>query len=300
MKTRFLHPVGGRDLLFRAHPLRATPPLHATPSAFTLIELMAATTVLSVVLLMMVGMQDQMSRAWSNANRRTEATREARAAALLMRADLAGLTFRGNTRNSSYDAFSALCTSNGIPFLYCDGRNADPSGLTVPYRQTNSAYLFGLSTQKNRGTNAQDIALVGYYVASSSNTNVNGFVITNYNLYRYFVPASNAASNLSAWFQSKSASALFQPSTNDEILARNCCNLRITFFGDPGKGVTNGLNFTNAMSTVDPYRANKVQVEWSVYPEDSAQKITLTNWGSSTNIQRYARSFEFRADIPRN
>jgi len=49
-------------------------------TAFTLIELMAATTVLSVILLMMVGMQDQMSKAWSNANRRTDATREARAA----------------------------------------------------------------------------------------------------------------------------------------------------------------------------------------------------------------------------
>ena len=49
-------------------------------SSFTLIELMAATSVLSVVLLMMVGMQDQMSRAWSNSNRRTDATREARAA----------------------------------------------------------------------------------------------------------------------------------------------------------------------------------------------------------------------------
>jgi hypothetical protein len=114
------------------------------------------------------------------------------------------------------------------------------------------------------------------------------------------VPASNASSNLSGWFLSKNANALFSPSTNDEILARNCCNLRITFFGDPGKGVTNGLNFTNAMSTVDPYHANKVQVEWSIYPEDYAQKIPLTNWGSSTNIQRYARSFEFRADIPRN
>ena len=32
---------------------------------FTLIELMAATTVLSVILLMMVGMQDQMSKAWA-------------------------------------------------------------------------------------------------------------------------------------------------------------------------------------------------------------------------------------------
>ena len=270
-------------------------------TAFTLIELMAATTVLSVILLMMVGMQDQMSKAWGNANRRTDATREARAAALLMQADLAGLTFRGNTRNSGYDAFPILLlTSNGIPFVYCNGTNSDPSGLVVPNRQSNSAYLFGLSTQKSRGTSGQDIALVGYYIASSSNTNVNGFVTTNFNLYRHYVPASNALSNLSAWFGSRSVNSLFRPSTNDEILARNCCNLRITFFGDPTGGVTNGLNFTSIISKSDPYRGNKVQVEWSNYPEDNAQKITLKDWGSSNNIQRYARSFEFRADLPRN
>ena len=64
-------------------------------NSFTLIELMAASTVLSIVLLMMVGMQDQMSRAWSNANRRTDATREASAACRLMAQDLSCLVFRG-------------------------------------------------------------------------------------------------------------------------------------------------------------------------------------------------------------
>jgi hypothetical protein len=275
-------------------------PVPSFSIAFTLIELMAATTVLSVVLLMMVGMQDQMSKAWSNANRRTDATREARAAALLMQADLVGLTFRGNTRNSAYDAFPSVLTANGIPFVYCNGQSPDPSGLAIPNGQSNSAYLFGLSTQKSRGTTGQDIALVGYYIAFRTNLNVNGFSVTNYNLCRYYVPASNALSNISAWFQTRSANSLFNPSTNDEILARNCCNLRITYFGDPTGGVTNGLNFANIISKTDPYRANKVQVEWSIYPEDYAQKISLTNWGSSSNIQRYARSFEFRADIPRN
>ena len=73
--------------LFQIQDHTHTTPVRLTPftsrrliAAFTLIELMAATTVLSVVLLMMVGMQDQMSKAWSNANRRTDATREARAA----------------------------------------------------------------------------------------------------------------------------------------------------------------------------------------------------------------------------
>ena len=75
-------------------------------AAFTLIELMAATTVLSIILLMMVGMQDQMSKAWSNSNRRTDATREARAAASLMSADLTCPIFRAPTNSSSKDEFA--------------------------------------------------------------------------------------------------------------------------------------------------------------------------------------------------
>ena len=86
-------------------------------AAFTLIELMAATTVLSVVLLMMVGMQDQMSRAWSNSNRRTDATREARAACRLMAEDLSCLVFRPLTFDNQ-DSYDVGLENQGIPFLY--------------------------------------------------------------------------------------------------------------------------------------------------------------------------------------
>ena len=269
---------------------------HRLSAAFTLIELMAATTVLSVVLLMMVGMQDQMSKAWSNSNRRTDATREARAAARLMGSDLAGMAFRPNTPNSSYDSFATVLGSQGLPYLY----SSDGTGpITIPNVQPGSAYLFALCNQANRGTNYTDIGLVGYYIASSGRTNINGFVVTNYNLHRYYIPASNAVSNLTSWFTSKTAATLFSgvnPAT-DDILARNTCNLRITFFG---KAVPNGLNYSNAANSSSTYRGNKVQIEWTTYPEDFAQKLPLSSWPSSTNIQKFGRSYEFRLDMRRN
>jgi len=89
--------------------------MKTTPS-FTLIELMAATTVLSVVLLMMVGMQDQMSKAWSNANRRTDATREASAACRLMYEDLSCLVYREQTFDNQAAGADVLI-NQGIPFL---------------------------------------------------------------------------------------------------------------------------------------------------------------------------------------
>ena len=284
-------------LLFSLTPSSLNPFLpRRLPTAFTLIELMAATTVLSVVLLMMVGMQDQMSKAWSNANRRTDATREARAAARLMAADLAGMGFRPSTPNSSYDNFASVLTNQGLPYLYSSNGTGP---ITIPNAQSGSAYLFALCNQASRGTNYTDIGLVGYYIAASGRTNINGFVVTNYNLHRYYVPASNAVSNLSSWFSSKTAVSLFSgvnPAT-DDILARNTCNLRITFFG---KAVPNGLNYSNSANSSSTYRGNKMQIEWTTYPEDVAQKIAPASWGSSANIQKFGRSFEFRLDLRRN
>ena len=278
------------------NPFRPWRPLREQ-SAFTLIELMAATTVLSIILLMMVGMQDQMSKAWSNSNRRTDATREARAAARLMASDLGGMAFRPNTPNSSYDSFATVLTNQGLPYLYSS--NGAGTSITIPDAETNSAYLFALCNQASRGTNYTDIGLVGYYIASRLTTNVSGFVTTNYNLHRYYVPASNAVGNLASWLTSKDATNLFSgvnPAT-DDILARNTCNLRITFFGKP---VLNGLNYTNSPDSKSAYRGNKVQVEWTTYPEDFAQKLPLSSWTSPGNIQKYGRTYEFRLDLRRN
>jgi type II secretory pathway pseudopilin PulG len=269
-----------------------------TMAAFTLIELMAATTVLSVILLLMVGMQDQMSKAWSNSNRRTDATREARAAARLMGSDLGGMGFRPNTPNSSYDSFATVLGSQGLPYLY-SSNGVDDGSFTIPNAQSGSAYLFALCNQASRGTNYTDIGLVGYYIASRLTTNVSGFPTTNYNLHRYYVPASNAVSNLTSWFTKRTAASLFSgvDPTKDDILARNTCNLRITFFGKP---LVNGLNYSNVANPSSTYRGNKVQIEWTTYPDDVAQKFALTDWANSTNIQKFGRSFEFRSDLRRN
>jgi prepilin-type N-terminal cleavage/methylation domain-containing protein len=273
-------------------------------SGFTLIELMAATTVLSVVLLMMVGMQDQMSKAWSNSNRRTDATREARAACRLMAQDLTCLVFRRN--RNDHVASTIGVTNREIPFLF-SSNGLGPAGgadlIPLGDSQSSASYFFGISSRRASGANPGDLAIVGYYIASATTTNVNGFTNTVYNLYRHYVPASNAVNNLNAWFASKTPTDLFDP-TNPEILARNTCNLRITVFNkqeDSDDPVTNGLNYTfNSGGANTYYAGSKIQVEISVYPEDFAQKIPYTDWGKSENIRKYARSYELRVDVPPN
>ena len=281
------------------NPLRPWRPLREQ-SAFTLIELMAATTVLSVILLMMVGMQDQMSKAWSNSNRRTDATREARAAVQMISSDLSGLLTRQNT-NMNYPGSIAI-TSMGLPFVY-SSNGVNSSGLALPTGiQSGSSFLFGVCTKKSRSPTDLDLAIFGYYIGKTNTTNINGFTTTNYNLYRYVVPTANTVAALNGVTTGNLNTLFPDIAANSEILARNTCNLRIRFYNsqNPGKPVTNGPNYRvfSACSS-NNYSGSKIHIEISAYPEDSAQKIPLTAWANSTNIQKYARSFEFRIDVAR-
>jgi len=262
---------------------------------------MAATAVLSLILLMMVGMQDQMSRAWTNANRRTDATREARAACSLMARDLSTFLLRGQAFGR-FDSFQTNLTNAPVPFFI----TTNGSGGIAPGGAPNSAQFFGLIPQSSKGDNPADVALVGYYIALATNTNVSGFTTTSWNLFRYYIAPSNAAAGIATWLSTPNgtASTLFTNiATNSEILARNACNLQITIYGSTNANsglITNGLNFSNNGSTSGFYRGNKMGLELSFYPEDDAQRLTNSVWMSTTNIQKYARSFEFKIDCPKN
>jgi type II secretory pathway pseudopilin PulG len=274
-------------------------------SSFTLIELMAATTVLSVVLLMMVGMQDQMSKAWSNANRRTDATREARAACRLMARDFSYFLIRGTNISRNIMRASNVTTSP-IPFYYFSGTGTIPSpSLTMPSGTlSNCSYIFGVFPKKKSSPNDSDFSLVGYYIAQTNSINVNGFTNTNCNLYRYYITSNEAIRAFSSWI----SSATPQPNnlfpniatTNIEILARNAFNLSIKVYGSTNS--KNGLIYSNdygSGSANGIYQGNKIHVELSLYPDDIAQKLpNIDAWTNTANIQRSARTFEFNVDWP--
>ncbi len=276
-------------------------------ASFTLIELMAATTVLSIILLMMVGMQDQMSKAWSNSNRRTDATREARAAVQMISSDLSGLLTRQKTnmvdKTTGLNFVGSIAITNmGLPFVY-SSNGVNSAGLTLPTGiQASSSFLFGVCTKKSRSPTDLDLAIFGYYIGQTNTTNINGFTTTNYNLYRYVVPTSNTVAALNGVASGNLTTLFPDIASNSEILARNTCNLRIRFYNsqNPNMPVTNGPNYrVFSACASNNYSGSKIHIELSVYPEESAQKIPLTAWTNSANIQKYARSFEFRIDVPR-
>ena len=168
--------------------------------------------------------------------------------------------------------------------------------------QLGSSCLFFVATQRPRSTSISDLGLIGYYVAQDAATNGNGFFVTNYNLHRYYRPASIASGDLQKWFATNNIANLF-PSVSpltDDILARNVANLRILFYNENAPMV-NGINYTNTTSGGTIYKANKMQVSLTLYPDDVAQKFTsLAEWTNASNIQRFSRSFEFRVDCARD
>ena len=278
-------------------------------AAFTLIELMAATTVLSVILLMMVGMQDQMSKAWSNSNRRTDATREARAACRLMARDFSYLLVR-HTNRTRQAMRSSSVTNSMVPFCYYSG--SGDSALSMPSSWAQgSAYLFGIVPRKKSSTNDSDFALVGYYIAQSTNTNANGFRSVSWNLHRYYKTSNEAISAFTNWIGANSPDNLF-PSINpsiteanpvaDDILARNACNLqiRVLISTNSANGLISVFNYgSNSVNGI--YLGNKIHVELTCYPEESAQKLTdMSSWTNTNNLQKLARTFEFNVDLPEN
>ena len=309
---------------FNIHNRRATP---LTPSslnpltprycavAFTLIELMAATTVLSVILLMMIGMQDQMSKAWSNANRRTDATREARAACRLMARDFSYFLIRGTNNLRSMMRAPAV-TNSMVPFYYYAGTGSITTALSMPPEVApGSSYIFGIVPRKKSSANDSDFALAGYYIAQDTITNVNGFTVTNWNLHRYYKTSTTAVAALSNWISAPNPNPnnLFPSITTtnttntpssevDEILARNACNLQIKVYGATNS--SNGLisNYKYGTSSANGiYTGNKIHVELTFYPEDNAQKLpNLQAWTNTNNLQKLARTFEFNVDLPEN
>ena len=273
--------------------------------SFTLIELMCACTLLSVILLMMVGMQDQMSKAWSNSNRRMDATREARAALRMMSSDLGNLYFRTNTWGSTM-AYNP--SRSPIPMAILND-NARATTLSIPNAQPGSVAIFALvqrqSSVPNPNAVFDEFCAVGYYIGSGEDVDVNGFKRTNYNLYRYFRTGAQLTPALITYLQAKnpraSVAGIFSPSTNDEILARNACNLQVTVY--PANSVpSNGLVFSviESLGNQTFYHGNKFQFELTTYPDDvvaSGVLGGLTNWSKASNVQKYGRTFEGRKNL---
>jgi len=162
--------------------------------AFTLVEILAATAILSVMFTIMFGILQQTSIGWQAANRKVEASQAARLALEQIASDLencftfqaTNLTVPGTNTARSY-AFGFV-SSNSYPV----------SGLQrgAEFTDGNSALFVVTPRSPSLSTGGGDLVETGYVpIYISSPTNITGIRRGRYALLRHF-PLTNTSTNV--------------------------------------------------------------------------------------------------------
>ena len=225
--------------------------------AFTLVELMAATTVLALLMVALVGMFDQAMRGWQNAQRGIDARREVRAALQFLESDLRGLVVAPGR-----PVFNDLVDTHGMGFEY----NSRLTFLTV------------LSSNAQTAGNMGDLCAVQYSVELTNNSYR---LIRRQQMSRDLFPILLANPNITQ------AETYFQGTPETGELAQN-----VVYFRAELKSLTNLVARIEGNSTNRP---DFVQMELTAYPRQVAQGFTARNdWTKTANIQKYAKTYLWR------
>ena len=202
----------------RNHKQKSLPASLTTPvilskksSAFSLLELLVAISVLCILLVILLNIVQGATNLWRTSENKVEAYREGRAALQIISSDLRHVLASTNTNFFRRD-ISSYPNSTNVAFL---------ATLPLSSQETNSL---------------SDVCTVGYFLAYDNKSPVSGITgRQSYNLYRYFVESNETFAKLSD--SSGPADVLdFDPSRPPEILARNVVGFKATYFITNGPG----------------------------------------------------------------
>ena len=262
-------------------------------NGFTLIEIIVAMAVLSVLLTILLSMVNGASQLWRESERRVDSFREARGAMNLLTSDLKSLYASPDPK------FIAIATDEtAIGELV---RN--PAGEDV-----GSALFFltalPASAQDPSG-NKSDLCAVGYFVAfakaSASNDAKN-----SYNLYRYFISSDDTFENVlnaepTPFFVG--AGPRVSATTKEvEIVARNITQFKV----EPYSIVANAAGDFDKLkefnqSAVTPF-PEVLDITLVAVNQDTADRWdgTKSDWENDSSItyEQNARTFTARVYLP--
>ena len=227
---------------------------------FTLVELMAAMTVLTLLMVALVAMLDQAMRGWQSAQRGMDARREVRTALQLLDSDLRGMV-----------------VSSGRPvFVEVEPPPKSSSRLT---------FLTLLRTDSQETNNPGDLCAVQYFV----DTNANG----SYRLFRRLGSSRGVFSNLVAQTNINNGDTLLGNSALTEELAGNV----IYFRAELKRWTSNNLIGEDLFGNTNTWqsRPDLIQLELTAYPQQKAQAFrSVTNWTDTNNIQKFGKTYLWR------
>ncbi|HEY5814487.1 MAG TPA: prepilin-type N-terminal cleavage/methylation domain-containing protein [Terrimicrobiaceae bacterium] len=222
-----------------------------SPLGFTLIEMLAAMAVLSLLVVAMMAIVESATKLWRDSEGRTDACREARAALLIMARDLS----------------NAVAGTN-VDFMKFNLR----SGAAGTDYGSNVFFLASLPASAQSASSKSDVCEIGYFLAldrTAASTN------RTLNLYRYFRNSNQTFSNLST---SSLFTNITTGATGEELVARNVVGMKITpVSASEGDWIPFG-------PTAEAPLPKVIEITLSAIGQDAAKKLQdSTNW-TDTNF----------------
>jgi type II secretory pathway pseudopilin PulG len=260
--------------------------------SFTLIELMVAAAITSILILGMTGIFDQAMKAWRLSSRRGDAEREVRAALGTLQRDLGGLVV-----TNTLPMYVGVVSSTLVGISSSNLPNLAPTNASGTWSNVSSV-LFFATTQGANSAGPGDVSGVGYYVAWSANDNGGRGA---YNLYRFYRSPGSFYSNGISNFVANS-NRLYQANNQDEVVGANILN----FWAQPVSIVSSpaGINPTNLPNGGIVVRPQYIQMELTAYGSEQVRGFEAPTelqrkalWSNTNNIKKFGRSFIWRVDL---
>jgi hypothetical protein len=208
-------------------PLQATrPPLQRPGAAFTLAELLIATGITVIIVVLLGTMLGSVMSTASRSNQRIDAFRDARAALQIIERDLSNLVpTQWNTQTNPPSPVTRPAAYFALKNIY-----ADPA--------TGNQQIFGLIAVKAAGSSVGDVCAVGYYCRWEGN---------RYTLRRFFRDSAHTFAVLQNAPSYAADSDLYDLNAADarnDVLAAYVWNFNITLYDATGAVInTNGLPY---------------------------------------------------------
>jgi hypothetical protein len=273
-------------------------------SAFTLAELLIATSITASMVLMLGWMLGALMGVASHANARVDAFRDARAALQMIERDLRNLVrtqwnpdpFANQTLAPC--AVSAVSTTRvTLPAAYFaldSSRYTDPA--TIPNNQNQQ--LYALVADRTSGASG-DVCAVGYYCRWDDQLHA-------YSLRRFF---RNSASTFTAMQGAGSyagGSVLYTPGSSDAVLAAYVWNLKITLYDAAGTQTNPTTCICDVSATSPSQLPASIEISFNAMSPQAARTVmsvsSSPNDWMDTNAPNYQRLiaphvYQFRSRI---
>lgn len=279
--------------------------------AFTLVEILVAMTVLSIIMAMLFSIFDHTTKAWQASEKSVDSYREARAALYMIKRD-----------------FGTLFARSNIPIVlnHAGTGTVGVSGELAPAGIADNVLFQSLQSMRAQDSgNMSDLCATGYYVAWSKNqafTNQSSSINESFNLFRYFNDSRTNYTNLGLFFNQMAAdpthpdAALHLLFTNlqatggfntgNEVVARNVTSFRVKPYWMDEAGTLVTVAATGAATLTKTPAFFELELKVINYSTATQLRGLQTNWTlasadapSRNLLQRSERVFCTRITLPK-